>query len=501
MSASTSIEAEAEAGAPAGLKQKALKSAVWTFVRIGTDQFFNFLLFAILARLLGPAAFGLFALAFVFTELGKTVISAGLVDAVIREPEVTPELIDTVFWANLAVSIAVGTISIVLAGPVARLLGEPQLEPLIQILALVPLIVASGATHMALRLREFGHRTVAVRALVSGIIGGGVAVAAAMNGWGVWAFVVQRFVTEIATTLLAWRAYRWFPGRQFSLRRLRSIFSFSANMMLTQILFLLLVRVQDLIIGYRAGAAAVGVYRTAWKTVEVISQATIVPFSFVSLPTLARLQHDRTAYEKTYRRLVLAGSLFSFPAIIGFGVLAGDLIPLLYGPQWGQSVPVAHVLAAMVAPFALGYFATPTLAAGGHSGTVFKNAMLQLCVTLILSWFAAPMGVTAVAAAYVLRAYITTPIQLWALQKHMAISIWGTLKDIAAPFAAALVMAASLMLLGEPVRHHLRPLPATAVLVGLGALVYAAACLAIGGRDMRAQISSLRSMMTRKITA
>lgn len=484
-----------------GLKQKAFKSAVWTFVRIGTDQLFNFLLFAILARLLGPSAFGLFALAFVFTELGKTIISAGLVDAIVREPEITPELIDTVFWANFAVSVAVGAISIALAGPAARLLDEPQLEPLIQVLALLPLIVAAGSTHMALRLREFGHRTIAVRALFSGIVGGGAAIMAALGGWGVWAFVVQRFIVEIITALLAWRAYPWLPGRHFSIRRLRSIFSFSANMLLTQIMFLLLVRVQDLIIGYRSGAAAVGVYRTAWKTVEVIAQATIVPFSFISLPTLARLQHDSRAYEAAYRRLVLAGSLISFPAIVGFGVLSGDLIPLLYGPQWGESVPVAQVLAAMAAPFVLGYFATPTLAAGGHSGTVFKNSALQLLLTVALSWFAAPYGVVAVAAAYVLRAYVTTPVQLWDLQSHMGIGITQTLRSIAPPFLAACIMAAALLLLGGSVRAHLSPIAATLVLIGSGAVVYAAFSILFGGKDLRVQLASLKAMVAGRARA
>jgi hypothetical protein len=63
---------------PGDLKRKTATSILWTVVRTGSDHFLSFLIFAVLARKLGPAAFGVFALAAAFAEFGKILPSSGL---------------------------------------------------------------------------------------------------------------------------------------------------------------------------------------------------------------------------------------------------------------------------------------------------------------------------------------------------------------------------------------------------------------------------------------
>ena len=472
------------------LKKKTASSAMWTLVRIGTDQGFNFVIFVVLARLLDPAAFGLFAIAYLFAEIGKTLVSSGLVDAIIREPEITPALADTTFWANISVGIIAVVLTTLAAHPFAGLLGEPRLIPLVEALSVLPFITAIGATHTALRLREFGHRTMALRAVLGGLVGGGAALAAAFAGWGVWAFVVQRFVTEIIGAILAWRAYRWRPGLAFSWDKLKEIRSFSGNLLLSQLLLLLLVRLQDLIIGYQSGAAAVGVYRTAWKTIEVIAQATIVPLSFVAMPTLSRLNHDPVAFGKAYRRLGSTSALIALPAIVGFGLVADPAIVLLYGKQWGPSVPVAQILSFMAAPFVLSYFVAPALAAAGKSSAIFRISVVQLTLTAGLSWFAAPLGVAAVAGAYVLRAYITTPLQLWTLQHEVGPRAAATIKSIMPPLVATIAMVVAALSLKYAISDW-APLLRLIATIGLSAVVYAGTLLLVGGADLRGQVKRL----------
>jgi O-antigen/teichoic acid export membrane protein len=50
-------------------------------------------------------------------------------------------------------------------------------------------------------------------------------------------------------------------------------------MTVTSFLFIALVRVEDLIIGRLIGTAAVGVYRTAWRTVDLIAVGVFLPVS------------------------------------------------------------------------------------------------------------------------------------------------------------------------------------------------------------------------------
>jgi len=119
-----------------------------------------------------------------------------MVQNIPRAKRLTPELADTVFWTNLAMSVAVAFVVLGLAPLIMTLIEQPDATGPLQALGFVLPIAAMGATHMSLRLREFGHKTLALRSVVGGTIGGAAAIGAAFAGWGIWSLVVQRFVTE-----------------------------------------------------------------------------------------------------------------------------------------------------------------------------------------------------------------------------------------------------------------------------------------------------------------
>ncbi len=478
------------------LKEKTARSIIWTIVRTGSDYILSFAVFAVLARKLGPAAFGVFALAVAFAEFGKILPAAGLATAIQRAKRVTPEMADTVFWTSLALGILVATVLALLARPIARAFGEPSVAPLLMALGVVLVISVAGAIHIAMTLREFGHRAMATRSVVSNLAGGAAALAAAASDWGAWSLVVQRGVTEVAGTAMAWHAYRWMPGRRFSFEVLRELAGFSASMTLTQVLFVALVRVQDVIIGRTIGIAAVGVYRTAWRTVELIAQGMIMPFSQVSLPTLGRLQDDLPAFRKAYLRIIAVSSALAFPAIIGFAVLAPHAIPLIFGDQWEESARIAQLLGFMAVPFTLNRFAGPALATLGRSTLLAKIAGLQLALTVVMTLAAAPFGLLAIAAAYVLRAYLVLPVQMWAFKKYSGLGHGELLRAIAPPLLTSLVMAGALIALDRLVGQRFESRAVhLLVMVSAGVAVYAASLMLFARTFVAQQVKDFKRLL------
>ncbi len=482
--------------APLDLKRRTALSILWTIVRTGSDYILSFVVFALLARRLGPAAFGVFALAVAFAEFGRVLPSAGLVNALVQARRVSAALADTVFWSTLVLACGFAAAIALVSRPLAAAVGEPAVGPLLTALGLILPVSAAGATHIALKLRAFGHRSMASRSLVSGVLGGAAALAAAGAGWGPWSLVVQRGVSELAGTAMAWQAYPWMPGRRYSSAELRSIAGFGASMTITQVLFVALVRVQDVIIGRFIGAAAVGVYRTAWRTVELIAQGVIMPFSLVSLPTLARLQDDLPGFRRAYLRIASVSAALAFPAIIGFAVVAPDAITLIFGEQWAESARIARLLGLMAVPFTLNYFAGPALAALGRSDSLARLAALQLALTIGLSLAAAPFGLMAVAGAYVLRAYLTLPVQIWLFRRHSGIGFRALASAVLPAFWMALVMAGALLLLehfaGSRFEHRVAYL---ACMLVTGAAVYGLSLLLFARRFVVEQLRDLRSLL------
>jgi O-antigen/teichoic acid export membrane protein len=480
------------------LRKKTRGSIVWTVVRIASDQVFSFAIFVILARLLSPHEVGIFALAIAFSEIGRIIAIQGMVQNIPRSKHLTPALADTVFWTNLGMSVVVALLVLVLAPPIMGLIGQPDSTRPLQALGFVLPIAALGATHLSLRLREFGHKSLALRSVMGGTLGGAAAIAAAYSGWGVWSLVVQRFVTETVNAAMSWHAYRWIPGRNFSMVQLRKTWAFGFNIAATQIIGLLPRRAMDVILGAMIGAAAVGINRTAWRTTELVATGTIQPFTSVALQTLSRLQSDTAEMVKAYRWMLTRSSMLTFPALVGFGVLAPDAVPAIYGPKWIEAGHLAQVFAFMVVPYSLGSFASPILMALGRGSALQTLALGQVVATIVFVILSAPFGLFAVACAWVARAYLALPFQMWFLERASGIRPRDSLSAIAAPFFASLIMGASVWCLMELLRPYFsRTLESVAFGVAAGMLIYAVALYAVSAEARKMaqhRLKALRQM-------
>lgn len=288
------------------LKGKSVRSALWSLLRVALSSVTSLVVFVVLTRLLDPRAFGLFALSTLFIDTARVIAAAGLADAITREPDLDEEMADTAFWANIVFASAIAILVSLIAYPYAQFMREGELASLVPALALAMPLAALGAIHTARLLRDFGHKAVALRTMAGTVAGGVCGVLAALNGFGVWSLVIQVLVSETLGLLLTWYVYRWIPARRFSWSKLKQLLAFSVSMTITQVFWVLLVRVPELFIGRILGTEAVGHYRIAWRLIDLVGQAVLAPISSVSLVTLSHVQRERERFAWIYGRIVSA---------------------------------------------------------------------------------------------------------------------------------------------------------------------------------------------------
>ena len=482
----------------AELKHKTFHAVVWALLRVGTSNVVSFVVFTVLARILSPGDFGVFALAILVVDVARIVSSAGLSDAITRDKHRDELLADTAFWANLGLGCMVGAVTWLLAPLYAMAMDQPQITTVVRCLAvLVPVSSLSGI-HTARKLAEFGHRAVAARMMSSTVLGGGTAVAAAVAGLGVWSLVIQTAVVDVVGIVFAWQTYPWCPRLRLDRRRLWDVCGFSGTMMLTQVLGTLLTRIQDIVVGRFLSVAAVGTYRVAWRMIDLIAQTTIQPIVGVSFVTLSQLQDERERFRYAFLRMLGLGALFTFPALAGFGVLSGDIIPLLFGAKWAGSAAIAQILTLMAIPFCMNFFIGPALAAIGRSATIAKGSIVQTAATIALSLLAAPCGLPWVAAAYVLRSYLTMPYHLVLFARDTGIGPFEMMRAIMPPFLATMGMAITLLLVAPLLRQGIGHNAAyLAVMVSLGCSVFAIGLLLFAGDYVRSNLGVLRPFWRR----
>jgi hypothetical protein len=121
---------------------------------------------------------------------------------------------------------------------------------------------------------------------------------------------------------------------------------------------------------------------------------------------------------------------------------------------------------------------------------------LQLILTVLLTLAAAPYGLTAVAWAYVIRSYLTLPVQMWLLRHHSGVGYRAMLSAIAPPLSMALVMAGVLLALHDVVGawlHHRGAFVLTMVLIG--GTVYAVLISLFARRFVGEQVRDLKRLI------
>ncbi len=491
------MNAEAPARVDGALRARSRGSIGWTVLRFLSDQFFSFIVFVMLARLLTRADIGAFAIMAVTAEAFRIISTAGLVQTIAKQRDLSPAFLDTIYRSQQIFSFISAAAIAILAAPIARWMDAPDIALPLAVIGLVLPISSFGATHLALRLREFGHKTTALRAVVGGLIGGICAIAAALGGLGLWSFVIQRIVTEIVGAILSRLSYRWKPGWRFDWSILRANLMLNASLIYVQLVFLATVRVQEMLIGAGIGLAAVGVYRTAWRTVELIGRGAIQPFTQVAVQTLSRVRDQLPELRSAYQWMISRASALSFPALVGFGALAPVAVPTIFGDKWGDAGELAQIFAFMALPFTLNFFASPCLSVVGASRSLIALATTQLALGLALTLAFLPFGLFAVALAYVARAYITLPIQSFLLRRASGILPIDTIRAIGAPLIASTVMGAVLAVAIRLIGGRLAGWPFILLLIVAGSLLYAICLLAIS-RQWRATLSFLARRIRRR---
>lgn len=481
------------------LKRKTAGAVLWTILRSGWSSIAVFTLFVFLARLLSPEDFGFFALASILVEVGRVLSSGGLGDAVIRAEAADDRFLSTVFWLNLALALVFGAALAIAAPFYAEVFGGPQISPIIYALAAILPFGALGAVHGALLAREFRYAALTMQSMLASLVSGAVAVGMAWHGFGVWSLVGQAATSTAISTIFAWWALRWRPRFLFDFSIVRSVAAFGASLAATQLIWMLLVRVQDLFLGKFYGPEAVGLYRIAWRLIEMIASLVLGPIGGVSLVVFSRLQGQPERLQNIYNRIIQASSLLTFPLLFGFAATASLVIPLVFGPSWSDAVPVSQVLVLMAIPFVFNFFAGPVLTAANRAGAVLQVAVVQLATTLIFTWFAVRYGLVAVAGAYVLRAYITMPLQQYMLQKYAGIRMVSTWKAMVTPLVCAGLMAALVFAVVPLLIEWLGPgWMAVAAAVALGASFYGATIVLLAKDEVKDIIKTLMSVRTER---
>jgi PST family polysaccharide transporter len=200
-------------------------------------------------------------------------------------------------------------------------------------------------------------------------------------------------------------------------------------------------RTDDLLIGYFLGPTMLGFYTVAYKLLVVMTEMLSSVTNTVAFPAFSRLQNDPERMRRAFYQVIHYTGLISFPAFIGVALVAPELIVTLFGPQWTLSIAVMRVLAFIGILHSIFYFHNSVVIAFGKPSWRLGNSLLNAVANVFAFALAVRWGIVAVAAAYVIRGYLLSPVELWMVHKLAMVKIKPYLKQFIAPLAGSLAMA------------------------------------------------------------
>ncbi len=336
-----------------------------------------------LARMLGPHAFGTYAVAFVALRVVISLNDLGVSLAIVRWPGDPREITPTVTTISLLTSLLLYAGCYAGAPGYSAAMGAPDAASVVRVLAIVVVVDAVVATPVGLLQRHFRQDQRMIADQVNVWLGTGITLLLAIFKFGAMSLAIGRLAGCLAALVLL-VIFSPLPLRLgFSRAQARPLLRFGLPLAGSGVIVFAVGNVDQLIVGRTLGVTALGFFVLAcnlssWP-VTMFSQ----PVRSVAPPTFARLRDaDPAAMPGGF--LTAAGVLatVSLPVCLLLSGAAWPAIGFVYGPAW---LPAARplvwlsALAALQILFELSYDYFVVL---GKSRVVFTMQLVWLVVLI-----------------------------------------------------------------------------------------------------------------------
>lgn len=455
-------------------KASVVRGVGWSAVKAWGTRLVTFLVFPILARILGPEAYGLIALAGVFLTVLDIFSDVSFGAAIEQRQDLDATHLDTIFWTFLVLGLMLTASSMVAAPLIATFFDEPGLVPVIRWLSIGFLLQMVSGVQTSLMRRDLRMGVLAATTLSASVVGAVVGIAMALLGCGVWSVVGQRLVLRVLTVGLIWWRSDWRPGNRFSFPHLRDVSRFGLSMMGNRVLSYVNRQFDQLLIGRMLGKVDLGYYFAASRLYNLVSHMLIGAISQVAMPAMARLQDDLPRFQRAYVKACRFICLLALPVFVGMSLLAEEFVLVLTGPEWLASVPALRILSLVGVVHAVQYVNGAAIMALGRADVRLLNQLVHSVVNVIGFLIVVRHGFVAVAAAYTIRAWLLLPFDLLIGRRLGAVTLRPLAGALWPQFLATVAMATAIFWLQRGTLAGLGALSGLLSLTAIGAAVYIA---------------------------
>ena len=455
------------------------------------------LILPIVARALGPKAYGMVAFAFPFVFFLVMIGDLGLAPSLVRTKDVTRDHESTVFWIALTSGLTLASLLAALSHTIGYVFGRPEVVPYLLGFTPLLLLVSAAVVPTAKLQREGKFRSMAAIDIASSFGGMGIAVYGSFAGWDAWTLVVQQHVFWICRLSLVTIASGFIPKFVCRYSLVKPSMRFGAGIVGSSIFGFLTSNIDNVMIGTFLGTAALGYYALAYQIIN-IPNYVLGAVHYSLFPEISKEHNNDRSPVKTYLDALHAILLIAAPAMAGLALTADLLVALVLGETWKPVGPIIQLLSLFGLLNAAFVLNASILLGIGRSDVEFRGTVMRTCGVAGGVLAGLPFGVEGVAGGVSIGFAIAGFFYVRSVMSTCGISAGALWNAVRAPMVSCAVLGAGVLLLRTSLLSDVAALPALLLIIATGGLAYVMA-LFFGFRSVFQQdMVIVRDLMAKK---
>jgi O-antigen/teichoic acid export membrane protein len=400
----------------------------------------QFIMTAIVARLMTPEEFGLVAVGVSILAIMETIRDFGISNYIVQHKNLTREVARTGFTVIAIISLVIAVFLVLSASSIADFYGDKRLIPYIEVMALVAIVGMIGSPLRALMLRDMQFGSLALVNFSATLAFAGTVIGLVLFGFSYMSYAWGGLAMT-ATTAGACLYYRrdfWIfrPG----FREWSGALAFGSYSGLSDTLSRLNESLPFLILGRFMPFGAVGIFNRSHFLSTVPPKLLMVGIVPVALPGFAAEARSGRDLKTPLLNALSFIAVFLWPALLLLALVAQPAVLIVLGNQWLDAIPIVQILSIAglaSVPMPLTF---PVLSAVGRVKEAALIGLIIVPVSALVLALSANFGLYAVTASFLFLTPFQAATILWLMRRYIPFA-WHELGSALTKSAAVTVVS------------------------------------------------------------
>lgn len=432
------------------LKSKVVKGIFWVVLeKLGT-QGVGFIVTMVLTRILTPSDYGTVSMLGIFVLVSSVLADAGLGRALVQKKDASAVDFNSMFYASMILAVCIYGMLFISAPCIAAWYGDERLVLMLRLIALTIIFHSIEGVQQAELNRNLlfnlSFRIIMFASVANMITG----ITLALFGCGVWALVWSQVVAGIVGVVSRWYLIAWRPALMFSWESLCQLWGYGWKMTVSGLIDTAYGQASSLLIGKIYTPADLAYVERGGSIPNLAMSTVNQAITRVTFPALAQVQDRKDIARDCMRRMIRSSTFLVFPMMVGCAACSSTLVPLLFGDQWGESIPYVWIACLGCALMPFHTINLNGIAALGRSDLFLILEIIKKVLGILLIILFIKKGVFAFVA---IRAVVMGPLSVlinsWPNKKLLGYSAFAQCLDVLPTVSLSCAMGVGVWFLGK----------------------------------------------------